>query len=55
MLKLKRDDIIILETKTDSKIYEYIHKNHSYSVSWAMKHEGYKVYEGEKDITNNFI
>ena len=40
---LLRDGTTILCNVSDIDIFEYIHKNHSYSVHHAVWYEGYQV------------
>jgi hypothetical protein len=40
---LKRDGTIVLGPCTDIEITQYIHRNHSYSMSHALAHEGYSI------------
>jgi hypothetical protein len=41
---LKRDEKEIMRG-TEIECWDYIHNNHSYSVSWAIKWEGYSIEE----------
>ena len=46
MMYLCRDNEIILSATNETAeidFTEYIHKNHSYSLAWAIKVEGYKI------------
>lgn len=40
--KLNRDGEEVMQG-TMAEIYKYIHNNHSFSVTWATKHEGYEI------------
>ena len=43
--ELRRDGNLIL-TGTEQDCWQYIHSNHSFSVDWALAHEGYSIRPG---------
>lgn len=44
---LLRDGEVILRG-TEGDVWEHIHAHHSYSVSWAIAHEGFQVRTAEE-------
>ncbi len=55
MYILYHDDKKIMESESDWAIVEYIYRNHSYSISHAVRYEGYQIYEDGKNISEKYI
>jgi len=41
--ELRRDDQVVLASATEDECWRYIHDTHSFSVDWALSHEGYRM------------
>lgn len=54
MYKLFKDSVLIIERDDMYKLVKYIHDNHAYSFSHALKYEGYTITRNDIDITNEY-
>lgn len=49
MYQIYRDDKLIKEVNTEKELYDYMHNVQPFSIDWACKHEGYKIYKRKKN------
>ena len=49
MYQIYRDDRLIKEVNTEKELYDFMHNVQPFSIDWATKHEGYKIYKRKKN------
>lgn len=55
MYTLLKDNLPVFSSQSDFDIIGYFHKHSSFSLSWGIKFEGYKVFHNGVDVSKDFI